>query len=50
MRKPFWDSQVKMDCGELVICLNMDAKVIGEKDCFNWVRDLEKNFVHGNYE
>ena len=35
---------------ELVICLNMDTKIIGKKDWFNWVGDLKKNFVHGNYK
>jgi len=29
---------------ELVICLNMDVKIIGKKDWFNWVKDdLKKN-------
>ena len=34
---------------ELVICLNMDTKIIGKTDWFEWVGDLKKNFVHDNY-
>ena len=30
---------------ESVICLNMDAKIVGKKDLCDWVGDLEKNFV-----
>jgi len=35
---------------KLVIWLNMDPKIIGKQDWFNWVEDLKKNFVHGNYK
>jgi len=34
---------------ELVICLNMVTKIMSKKDWFNWVGNLKKNFVHGNY-
>jgi len=55
VRKPLWNSQVKMDLmvfvgPELVICLNMDSKIIGKKDWFNWVGDLKQNFFHGNHK